>query len=83
MQFDIEGRDRAVSQKPNTVEFLRVQLAPTLDGSIFVGLTATSVDEAEGGFVLVDQEITNEKASGIDAALAIIAEHARRALQPT
>ena len=82
MQIDIHGRSPAVPRKPKPIEFLRVQLAPGPDGSFFVGLTATTVDEADECFELVEQEIASEKASGIEAALAVIAEHARRALQP-
>ncbi len=76
----LDTRGPAVS--PKIPEFLRVQLAPAPDGSIFVALTATSVEETDECFELVDQEIASEKASGIDAALAMIAEHARRALHP-
>ena len=82
MQIDIHGRSAAAPRQPNPIEYLRVQLAPGPDGSIYVALTATSVDESDECFELIDQEIASEKASGIDAALAMIAEHAHRALQP-
>jgi hypothetical protein len=78
--FDMHGCGTAAAPT-HAIEFLRVQLSPAADGSIFVALTATSVDDTNDCPELVDQEIASERASGIDAAIAVIAEHARRALQ--
>jgi hypothetical protein len=50
-----------------------------MDGSIFVGVTATSVDEPESEqFELIDQELVSDHVPTIDAALALISEHARQ-----
>jgi hypothetical protein len=55
-------------------EFLRAQLSPTGDGRIFVAVTATVVDDNEPQ--LLDRELVSDCVATIDAALALIAEHA-------
>jgi hypothetical protein len=57
------------------VEFVRVELAPAIDGGFFVALTATTVDESEPQ--LLEQEIARDRVATIEAALVFINEHAR------
>jgi hypothetical protein len=76
--FDTHGRAAALPKIP-PIEFLRVQLSPAIDGSIFVALTTTAVDEPEPEcFELVEQELASGQVSTLDAALAFIREHARQ-----
>ena len=77
--FDNHGRSAAANPENRPIEFLRVQLSPAIDGSIFVALTATSVDELEPEcFELVEQELASNHVSTLDAALAFISKHARQ-----
>ena len=62
-------------------EFLRAELSVAFDGRMFVTLTATVVDEQETQ--LLDQEIVRDQVATIDAALALIGEHARAAFAST
>ncbi len=62
-------------------EFLRAELSVALDGRMFVTLVATVVDEQEPQ--LLDQEIVRDQVATIDAALALISEHARAAFAST
>ena len=52
------------------VEFYTVELARLEDGTVFVGLTATSFDEEEPQ--LLNQEIAAERVATIDDALALV-----------
>lgn len=77
--FDNHGRGDAAAHKTSSIEFLRVELSPTKDGSVFVAVRATSVDEPEQEcFELVEQELARNQVPTIDAALALVCEHARR-----
>ena len=80
MQF---GRnERTDSSKNGGLEFLRVQLSPAMDGSIFVTVTGTRVEEAEKeAFELVDEDIESRHVETLDAALALINRHTRLAFQ--
>ena len=55
---------------PVPVEFYTVELARLEDGTVFVGLTATSFDEEEPQ--LLNQEIAAERVATIDDALALV-----------
>jgi hypothetical protein len=59
-----------MANTPVEAEFYTVQLAPLIDGRIFVSLTATVVDDEEPQ--LLSQEITTDRVATIDEALAII-----------
>lgn len=75
--LDTHGTAAAPPKIP-PIEFLRVQLSPSVNGSIFVALTATAVDEPEPEcFELVEQELASGQVLTLDAALAFIREHAR------
>ena len=77
--LDTHGRNAAAHSRNRSIEFLRAQLSPAVDGSIFVALTATSVDELEPEcFELVEQEVASDQVSTLDAALAFIGEHVQR-----
>ena len=52
------------------VEFLNIELAQLADGTIHVGITATTVDEKEHR--LLCQQITSERVESIEDALAVI-----------
>jgi hypothetical protein len=64
---DTHGRASAASSPPSPpritvpVEFYTVELASLEDGTVFVGLTATSFDEEESQ--LLNQEIAAERAA--------------------
>jgi hypothetical protein len=55
---------------PVPVEFYTVELARLEDGTVFVGLTATSFDEEEPQ--LLNQEIAAARVATIDDALALV-----------
>jgi hypothetical protein len=77
--LDTHGRVAAATPTKLPVEFLRVELSPAKDGSVFVAVRATSVDEPEQEcFELIEHELANDHVSTIDAALALVCEHARR-----
>lgn len=77
--FDIQSRDAAAIRKALPIEFLRVEFSPAKDGTVFVAVRATSVDETEEEcFELIEQELASDHVSTIDAALALVIEHARR-----
>jgi hypothetical protein len=52
------------------IEFFSIELAQLTDGTFYVSLTATTVDEEEPQ--LLNQEIACEHAVSIDDALAVI-----------
>jgi hypothetical protein len=56
-------------------EFFRIELAPLIDGKIFVSLTATTVDEQEPQ--LLDQEIACDRVASLDDIIALIRTHVR------
>jgi hypothetical protein len=56
-------------------EFLRIELSPLEGGTVFVSMTATTVDEEEPQ--LLEQELASEQAESIDELLAIIRRHVR------
>ena len=77
--FDNHGLSTAANPNNRPIEFLRAQLSPARDGSIFVAPTTTTVDEPEPEcFELIEQELASDQVSTLDAALAFISEHARR-----
>lgn len=71
--LDIHRRDQAAPNALSGVEFVRIELAPLIDGKIFVSLTATTVDEDEPQ--LLDQEIASSHVSTMDEVLALIRTH--------
>ena len=77
--FDNHSRGTAATPKNLPIEFLRVELSPAKDGSVFVAVRATSVDEPEQEcFELIEQELASDQVATIEAALALVSEHARR-----
>lgn len=77
----LENSDRKDATPPKfpTIEFLRVELSPLGGGGLAVAVRATSVDEPEPEcFELVDLELANNQVATLDAALALVSEHARR-----
>lgn len=73
--LDTHGRASAAppsspSRTTVPVEFYTVELARLEDGTVFVGLTATSFDEEEPQ--LLNQEIAAERVATIDDALALV-----------
>ena len=82
--LDAHGRADAATSKILPIEFLRVELSPAKDGTVFVAVWATSVDEPEQEcFELVEQELASDQVPTIDAALALVSEHARRSFATT
>jgi hypothetical protein len=64
----------------SSIEFLRCELAPGKDGTLFLRIDATSVEETGDQFELIEQLLGNEKVASLQAALDLISEHARRYL---
>ena len=75
--LDIHTRASAGCHPPviRNAEFFRIELAPLIDGKIFVSLTATTVDEQEPQ--LLDQEITCDRVTSLDDIIALIRTHVR------
>jgi len=53
-----------------SVEFFNIELAPLVDGRVYVSMTATTVDDQEPQ--LLTQEIVRDTVATIDNALAIV-----------
>lgn len=62
------------------LEFLRVELAPAMDGGVFLSLIATTVDDED--LQLIDQELLGARVDTLDAAIALLGEQIRRTLNP-
>jgi hypothetical protein len=75
--LDIHTRAPAGCHPPviRNAEFFRIELAPLIDGKIFVSLTATTVDEQEPQ--LLDQEIACDRVTSLDDIIALIRTHVR------
>ena len=75
--LDIHTRSSAGRQPPviRGVEFIRMELAPQIDGKVLVSLTATTVDEEEPQ--LLDQEIACDRVVSLDDIIALIRTHVR------
>jgi len=73
--LDMYGRAPQEHRAPvvRNTEFFRIELAPLADGTIFVSLTATTVDEDEPQ--LLDQEIASDRVATIDELLTLIRAH--------
>ena len=71
----IHNTTAAVPSAYPGIEFIRIELAPLLDGTILVSMTATTVDDEEPQ--LLDQEIASKRVSTIDEVLALIRAHVR------
>jgi hypothetical protein len=53
-----------------SAEFFNIELAPLIDGRVYVSMTATTVDDQEPQ--LLTQEIVRDTVATIDDALAVI-----------
>lgn len=71
--LDIHGRSPAAATSP--LEFLRVELSPSSDGTVFVALTATVLDPDEPQ--LLDQEIASDKVTTLDQVLQLLRTYVR------
>jgi hypothetical protein len=79
MLLDIHGRSSAAPAHP--LEFLRVELSPSSDGTVFVALTATVLDPDEPQ--LLDQEIVSDKVTTLDQLLQLLRTYVRISAQET
>jgi len=61
-------------------QFLSIEVAPTLDGSLWVTSTATYADEPNCEFI--NDEIEHVRAASLDEALAVIRRIIRDTLLP-
>lgn len=59
------------------VEYFTIELSQLADGAIYLGMTATTVDDEEPQ--LLTQEIVTERVSSIDEALALVKDGVARA----
>lgn len=83
MSLDTQGRVVALPSKKRPIEFLRVELSPAIDGTIFVVVIATSVEEpSPDAFELLDQELVSDHVPTVEAALVLIGEYVRQAFLP-
>ena len=57
------------------VEFLRIQLAPLMGGTVRVSLTATTVDDAAELPELLDQDVVEQSISNVEELVALIRTH--------
>ena len=73
--LDIHRRKPAAANIPSTLEFLRIELAPLIDGEVLVSLTATTIDDEEPQ--LLDQEVACVRVSTIEELLTLIRTHVR------
>jgi hypothetical protein len=73
MLLDIHGRSSAALAAP--LEFLRVELSPSSDGTVFVALTATVLDPDEPQ--LLDQEIVSDKVTTLEQLLQLLRTYVR------
>jgi hypothetical protein len=76
--LDIHGRSSAAPASP--LEFLRVDLSPLIDGSVFVALTATMLDPDEPQ--LLDEEVASKNITSIDQLMELLRTHVRISAQP-
>jgi hypothetical protein len=60
-----------------SVEFFNIELAPLADGSVYVSMTAITVDDQEPQ--LLSQEIVRDSVGTIDEALDVIRSGVLRA----
>jgi len=60
----------ATTYQRKAVEFYTIELSNLADGSMFVAMAATGIDEEEPQ--LLTQEITSERVFSLEAALALI-----------
>lgn len=77
--LDIHGRSSAARITP--LEFLRIELSPSSDGTVFVALTATVLDPDEPQ--LLDQEIVSDKVATLDQLLQLLRTYVRITAQET
>ena len=73
---------RPISAAPvnfKSLEFFTIQLSPLADGSVYVAMTATTVDDQDAQ--LLNQEIASDRVATIDDALALITERVRASSQ--
>lgn len=73
--LEIHGRSPAATGTVPNIEFFRIELSPLADGSVFVALTATTVDEDEPQ--LLDLEVASRRVASVDEVLALIKQHVR------
>jgi hypothetical protein len=71
--LDIHGRSSAALTTP--LEFLRVELSPSSDGTVFVAITATVLDPDEPQ--LLDQEIISDTVSTLEQLLQLLRTYVR------
>ena len=60
-----------------SIEFYNIELAPLADGSVYVSMLATTVDDEEPQ--LLTQEIARDTVATIEDALAVIRQGVARA----
>ncbi len=75
--LDIHGRSTAAATSP--LEFLRVELSPSIDGAVFVALTATVLDPDEPQ--LLDQEIVSDKVTTLDQLMQLLRTYVQITVQ--
>lgn len=68
------GKSAAIAPLPS-IEFLRIELAPLMSGTVRVAVTATTVDSIAEE--LLDQEVVDQSVSTVDELIALIRAHVR------
>jgi hypothetical protein len=77
--IDTPGAAAAGPVNFKALEFFTIQLSPLADGSVFVAMTATTIDDQEAQ--LLNQEIASGCSATLDDALALIVERVRATSQ--
>lgn len=78
--IDTPGPAAAAPFNFKALAFFTIQLSPLADGSVFIAMTATSIDDQEAQ--LLNQEIASQRVATLDEALAIVVERVRATSQP-
>ena len=73
--LDISRGQMAPLTRLPPVEFLRIELAPLMGGTIRVAFVATTLDDAAELPELLDQEVVEKPISSLDELIALIRAH--------
>jgi hypothetical protein len=79
--FDIQVTAAPRRDPSSQIELFRIEFIPLLEGSVFVRMTATSLDE--DGPELIDQEIACDNVATIDDVVALIRAHVNFVARPS
>jgi hypothetical protein len=73
--LDISRGLTAASCSLPPIEFLRIELAPLMGGTVRASVTATTVDDAAEMPELLDQEVVEQPVASVEELIALIRTH--------